>query len=52
MFGFLEGAPNRGLFSNPTIYTTSLSLDEDQPLVCLVVGHFTSPPFLLFHIIV
>ena len=32
MLGFLEGAPNRGLFSNPTIYTTSLSLDGDQPL--------------------
>ena len=34
---------NRGLPSSPTIYTTSPSLDEDQPLVWLVVVHFTCP---------
>ena len=38
---FPERAHNRGLPSNPTIYTTSPSLDEDQPLVWLVVVHFT-----------
>ena len=34
---------NRGLPSNPTIYTTSPPLDEDQPLVPLVVVHFACP---------
>ena len=29
-FGFPEGAHHRGFPSNPTIYTTSPSLDEDQ----------------------
>ena len=40
---FLEGARNRGLPSNPTVYATSPSLDEDPPLVWLVVVHFTCP---------
>ena len=35
-----EVAHNKGLPSNPTIYTTSPSLDEDWPLVWLVVVHF------------
>ena len=43
MFGFPERAHNRGLPSNPTIYTTSPSLDEDWPLVWLVVVHFACP---------
>ena len=43
LFGFLEGTHNRGLPSNPTIWTTSPSLDEDQPLVWLVVVHFACP---------
>ena len=43
LFGSLEGAHNTGLPSNPTIYTTSPSLDEDRPLVCLVVVHFACP---------
>ena len=42
-FGFLEGAHNRGLPSNPTIYTTSPFLDEDRPLVWLVVVDFACP---------
>ena len=42
-FGFPEGAHNRGLPSNPTIYTASPSLDEDRPLVWLVVVHFACP---------
>ena len=42
-FGFLEGAHNRGLPSNPTIYTTSPFSDEDWHLVWLVVVHFTCP---------
>ena len=41
--GFLEGAHNKGLPSNPTIYTTSPSLDEDWPLVWLAVVHFACP---------
>ena len=40
---FLEGAHNRGLPSSLTIHTTSPSLDEDQPLVWLVVVHFACP---------
>ena len=40
---FLEGAHNRGHPSNPTIYTTSPSLDEDRPLLWLVVVHFACP---------
>ena len=43
LFHFPEGAHNRGLPSNPTIYTTSPTLDEDQPLVWLVVVHFICP---------
>ena len=42
-FAFPDGAHNRGLPSNPTIYT-STSLDEDWPLVWLVVVHFPCPP--------
>ena len=41
-FGLPEGAHNRGLPSNPTIYTTS-PLDEDWPLMRLVVVHFACP---------
>ena len=33
LFGFTEGAHNRGLPSNSTIYTTSSSLDDDWPSV-------------------
>ena len=52
-FGFLEGVHNGGLASNPnTIYTVSPSLDEDWPLVWLVVAHFTYPTISSFHIIV
>ena len=40
---FSRGAHNRGLSSNPIIYTTSPSLDEDQPLVWWVAVHFTCP---------
>ena len=43
LLGFPEGAHNRGLSSNPTIYTISPSLDEDWPLMLLVVVHFTCP---------
>ena len=43
LIGFLEGAHNRGLPFNPTIYTTSLSLNEDWPLVWLTVVHFACP---------
>ena len=43
MFCLPEGAHNRGLPSNPTIYTTSPSLDEDRSLVWLMVVHFTCP---------
>ena len=43
LFGFAEGAHSRGLPSNPTIYTTSPSLDEDWPLVWLVAVHFACP---------
>ena len=39
---FPERARNRGLPSNPTIYTSS-SLDEDRPFVWLVVVHFACP---------
>ena len=39
----MEGAHNRGLPSNPTIYTTSPSSDEDRRLVWLVVVHFSCP---------
>ena len=46
-FGFPERAKRR-LPSNPTIYTTSPSLDEDRPLVWLMV-HFPHP--IPFHII-
>ena len=40
---FSGGAHNRGLPSNPTIYTTSPSLDEDQPLLWLVMVYFACP---------
>ena len=40
---FSEGAHNRGLPPNPTICTASPSLDEDRPLVWLVVVHFACP---------
>ena len=40
---FWKGAHNRGLLSNPIIYTTSPSLDEDRPLVRLVVVHSACP---------
>lgn len=40
---FPEEAHNRGLLSNLTIYTVSLSLDEDQSLMWLVVGLFACP---------
>ena len=43
LIGFLEGAHNKGLPSNPTIYTTSPSLDEDRPLAWLAVVHFACP---------
>ena len=43
LFGFPEGAHNRGLPSNPTIYTTSPSLCEDQPLVWLASGSLHLP---------
>ena len=42
-FGFLEGTHNRGLPSNHIIYTLSPSLDEDWPLVSLMVIHFSCP---------
>jgi len=42
-FGFPEGAHSRGLPFNLTIYTASPSLDEDRPLIWLLVGHFTCP---------
>ena len=41
LFGFLEGAHNRGFPSNLTIYTSPL--DEDWPLVWLVMVHFACP---------
>ena len=47
---FSEGVHNRGLPSNPTIYTTSLSLNRDLSLVLLVVVHFTWPTiFSILH---
>lgn len=39
-FAFPYGAHNRGHPSNPIIYTTSHSLDEDLPLVWLLTAHF------------
>ena len=48
LFSFLEETHNRGLLSNPTIYTTSHSLDKNWPLVWLVIVHFTLP-YDLFH---
>ena len=41
-FHFPEGSHNRGLPSNSTINITS-PLDEDQPLMWLVVVHFACP---------
>ena len=43
LLGFPEGAHNRELPSNPTIYTRSPSLDEDQSLMWLVPAHFACP---------
>ena len=43
IYDFAEEAHNRGLLSNLTIYTVSLSLDEDQSLMWLVVGLFCLP---------
>ena len=43
LFCFPEEVHNRGLPSNPTICTPSLSLDEDQSLVWLVVVQFACP---------
>ena len=43
LFGFPKEAHNIGFPYNPIIYTTSLSLHEDWPLVWLVVVHFTCP---------
>ena len=43
IFGFLEGARNRGLPSNPTIYTTSPSLADNRPLAWLLVVHSACP---------
>ena len=43
---FLEETHNRGLPSNPIMYTTSHSLDESWPLVWLVIVHL---PYDLFH---
>ena len=43
IYDFPEEAHNRGLPSNLTIYTVSLSLDEDQSLMWLVVGLFCLP---------
>ena len=42
-FGFPEKGYNRGFPANPTIYTTSPSLDEDWHLVWLVMTHFGWP---------
>ena len=42
-FGFPGKAHNRGFPANPTIYTTSPSLDEDWHLVWLVMIHFGCP---------
>ena len=47
MFGFREAANSKGLPSDPTIYTTSPSLDEDRTLVWLVV-HFACPMIASF----
>ena len=40
---FSGGAHDRELLSDPTIHTTSPSLNVNQPLVWLVVVHFTCP---------
>ena len=42
-FGFSEEAHNRGLPSNSTINTRLPSLNEDHPLMWLVVVHFAWP---------
>lgn len=43
IYDFPEEAHNRGLPSNLAIYTVSLSLDEDQSLMWLLVGLFCLP---------
>ena len=52
LLGFPEGAHNKELLSNPTIYKRSPSLDEDRSLVWLVLVHLVVPCYLPFHIIV
>ena len=49
--GFPEGAHNRGFTSNTTIYTISLSLNEDWPLVHLACLMISSVPHycIYFH---
>ena len=48
LLGFPEGAHNRELPSNPTIYTRSPSLDEDQSFGVVGAGSFCLSP-VLFH---
>ena len=43
MFGFPEGAFNRGLPSRPTIYRAPPPLDGEWPLVWLMVVRFACP---------
>ena len=43
LFGFPEGAHNRGLAFNSTVDTTSPFLDEDWTSTWLVVVHFACP---------
>ena len=43
MFGFPEGALNRGLPSRPTMYTAPPPLDGEWPLVWLMVVRFACP---------
>ena len=43
LLGFPEGAHNKELLSNPTIYKRSPSLDEDRSLVWLVLVHLVVP---------
>ena len=46
-FGFPEKGYNRGFPANPTIYTTSPSLDEDWHLVWLVIVQAQSLPLYI-----
>ena len=43
LFSVLEETHNRGLPSNPNIYTTSHSVGENWPLVRLAIVHFICP---------